>query len=416
MRVRTISAERLAGELSRLGGPSGLDEPRAVASGNFAAPHRLLSVLDSSVERYRLFMLNAQPPLPVRDGVIHETPFVGAGMRGGGRSLDYLPMRLSLVPTLFARIRQPDVVLLHTSTVRDGKVSLGIEVNILVAAIEQVRVRGGLVVAQLNPQMPYTLGDAEIAVDLVDLAIEVDDALPSPARHAGGAISAAVGAQVAGLVADAATLQLGIGTIPDATLGALTARRGLAVWSEMISDGVLELERQGATDRARPVVASFLFGSPELYRWVDGNPRVRMLRTETVNDPGLIASQPAMTSINTALQVDLFAQANASRVGPHIYSGFGGQTDFAVGALHARGGQAIIALPSWHDKSNSSTVVPSLPGPVTSFQHSALVTEHGCAHIFGRSERAQARLIIDEIAHPEARPGLWEAAAGLGLA
>jgi acyl-CoA hydrolase len=140
-----------------------------------------------------------------------------------------------------------------------------------------------------------------------------------------------------------------------------------------------------------------------------------MMRTETTNDPGMIARQPAMTAINTALQVDLFAQANANHVGGQIYSGFGGQTDFTVGALHSRGGHAIIALPSWHAKSNSSTIVATIPGPVTSFQHSSLVTEHGCAGVFGRSQRAQARLIIDQIAHPDVRPQLREAATQLGL-
>ena len=130
------------------------------------------------------------------------------------------------------------------------------------------------------------------------------------------------------------------------------------MWSEMVSDGVLALERRGAMDRARPIVASFLFGSPELYRWADRNSRLHMVRTETVNDPSMIARQPAMTSINSALQVDLFAQANAARVHGMIYSGFGGQTDFVVGALHSRGGRAIIALPSWHAKADVSTVVP----------------------------------------------------------
>ena len=410
--MRIISERQLSEALGRILAA----EPRVVASGNFASPRRLLSLSDSALARYRLFMINAQAPLPDRDGVIYETPFVGPGMRHGGDRLDYLPMRLSLVPDLFDRARAPDLVLLHTSTVWAGRVSLGIEVNIMVAAIEATRARGGLVVAQLNSHMPYTLGDGEIDTDLIDLAIEVDQDLPSPESTSSGPVAAAIGGRVADLVDDGSTLQLGIGTIPDAVLAALTARRGLAVWSEMISDGILDLEQQGAMDRARPIVASFLFGSPELYRWVDHNPRVRMMRTETTNDPGMIARQPAMVAINAALQVDLFAQANASRVGGRIYSGFGGQTDFTVGALHARSGHAVIALPSWHDKSNSSTVVPTLTGPVTSFQHSALVTEHGSALIFGHSQRAQARLIIDNIAHPDARGDLEEAAANLGLA
>lgn len=410
--MRILSEHGLVEEFGRMGKA----EPRVVASGNFATPQRLLSLWDSVTDCYRLFMLNAQPPLPSRDGVIYETPFVGAGMRDGGARLDYLPMRLSLVPQLFARSRPPDAVLLHTSTVIAGKVSLGIEVNILVAAIEQTHARGGLIVAQLNPRMPYTLGDGEIDTDMIDFAIEVDEELPAPRLRPSTPVAIAIGNQVAELVEDGSTLQLGIGMIPDATLDALTGRRDLAVWSEMISDGILGLERHGTMDRTRPIVVSFLFGSPDLYRWVDLNPRVHMMRTETTNDPGMIARQPMMTSINTALQVDLFAQANANHVHGQIYSGFGGQTDFTVGAMHSRHGHAVIALPSWHAKSDSSTVLPALTGPVTSFQHSALVTEQGCAKIFGRSQRAQARLIVDVIAHPNARDELRVAAKEIGLA
>ena len=140
----------------------------------------------------------------------------------------------------------------------------------------------------------------------------------------------------------------------------------------MISDGVMELERRGALDRRRPIVCSFLFGSPELYAWVDQNPRLRMTRTETTNDPSRIAAQPRMVSINTALQVDLSDQAGASHINGRLYSGFGGQPDFVTGALHSPGGHAVIALRSWHERSDSSTIVPRLTDPVTSFQHSAV--------------------------------------------
>src|SRR5271168_3721845 len=179
--MRVISESQLAETLAALA----VSEPRVVASGNLAAPRILLDVLEHNVERYRLFMLAAQSPLPNRDGVIFETPFVGPGMRDAGGQLDYLPMRLSLVPTLFATIRQPDVVLLHTSTAHAGKVSLGIEVNILPAAVERVHARGGLVIAQLNRRMPYTLGDSELDEDLIDVAIEVDEELAAP-RSGGG--------------------------------------------------------------------------------------------------------------------------------------------------------------------------------------------------------------------------------------
>jgi acyl-CoA hydrolase len=386
-----------------------------IAGGNSATPEHLLAAADSALERYRLFMLNAQGPLPDRGAVVFETPFVGPGMRHAGSRLDYLPVRLSLVPQLFSRSRPPDVVFVHTSAVYSGKVSLGIEVNILPAAMEHARATGGLVVAQINRHMPYTLGDGEIDIDLIDLAVEADQHLASPEPNPPGETAAVIAERVAALVSDGATLQTGIGTIPDATLVALKQHRGLAVWSEMISDGMLQLERHGATDPARPLVASFLFGSQDLYSWVDHNPRLRMMRTETTNDPGMIARQPLMTSINTALQVDLLAQANANLVGGRIYSGFGGQTDFIVGAMHAWSGQAVIALPSWHAKTDTSTIVGRLSGPVTSFQHSALITEQGCAHIFGRSQRAQARLIIENIAHPGARSSLWETATHLGL-
>ncbi len=224
-----------------------------------------------------------------------------------------------------------------------------------------------------------------------------------------------IGERVAGLVNDGATLQLGIGGVPDATLSALHSHRGLRVWSEMISDGVLALEKAGALDVEQAITTSFIFGSPALYSFVDSNPRIRVLRTEKTNDPGLIARQPAMTSVNSALQVDLFAQANASRVRGQVYSGFGGQTDFIVGALHSPGGQAIVALPSWHPKADISTIVPLIDGPVTSFQHTVIVTEQGLAPIWGRSQRAQARLLIEQTAHPDARAELWEAAGRLGL-
>ncbi len=159
-----------------------------------------------------------------------------------------------------------------------------------------------------------------------------------------------------------------------------------------------------------------MFGSQELYEWIDRNKWVRMLRTERTNDPAQIARQARMTSVNGALQVDLFDQVNASRVRGRIYSGFGGQTDFIVGALHSPGGQSFIALRSWHPKANVSTIVPLLDEPVTSFQQSAIVTEHGVAELFGYDQQAQARHIIRDTAHPDVRDELWEEARELGLA
>ena len=408
--MRFITSEQLGRELSRLAA-----EPRLVVSGNFASPLHLLAVANASLERFRLFVLNAQQGLPDRESIVYETPFVGPGMRRAGSRLDYLPVRLSLVPGLFRRSRPPDVVLLNTSTVRSGRVSLGIEVNVLPAAIEQARAMGGLVVAQLNARMPYTYGDAEIDVDLIDLAVEAEADLGGPAVEISADPARAIGERVAALVEDGACIQTGIGLIPNATLAAITGARDLAVWSEMLSDQIVRLEQEGMTDRSRLLVCSFLVGSPDLYRWADRNPRLRMTRTETTNDPGMIARQPRMVSINTALQVDLFAQANAAVVGGRTYSGFGGQTDFIVGAMHSRDGKALIALPSWHEKTGQSTIVPCLNGPVTSFQHSAIITEWGCAPILGLSQRDQAAAIIEGLADPRAKPSLREAAEHMGL-
>lgn len=391
--------------------------PRIVASGNHATPWRLLEAADRALPEYRLFMLGAQPGVPVRDGVQHETPFVGPGVRGLA-SLCFLPARLSLVPRILATTHVPDIVLLHVAPPRGGMFSLGTEVNVLPAAIEQCRVHGGLVVAQINPRMPYTFGDAQIPADLVDLAIAAEEPLHSPAPRpavADPGIFGRIGEQVAAMIRDGATLQAGIGAVPDAVLASLRGRRGLRIWSEMISDGVLGLEHAGALDQDADLTASFLFGSEELYAWVDGNPRLRLLRTETVNDPARISDRASMTSINTALQVDLYAQANASYVRGRIHSGFGGQSDFVVGALHSPGGQAIIALPSWHAKTNTSTIVGHLTEPVTSFQHTAVVTEVGRADLFGLCQRDQAANLIEQAARPEAREQLREQAAALGL-
>jgi acyl-CoA hydrolase len=404
--MRVLSAQRLGQVLGALPGT-----PRVVAGGNFATPWQALAVLDAAVAEYRLFMLNAQAGVPDRDGVTLETPFVGPGMRGRDR-LRYFPCRLSLVPVLLASALPPDVVLVHTSAPAGGTVSLGTEVNLLPAAIEAARARGGLVIAQLNPRMPYTHGDAVLDTGQIDYAIEADVTLPSPPSRPPSPVSAAIGDRVVALVPAGATLQLGIGAVPDAVLAALTTRHGaLRVWSEMFSDGVLALDKAGALDLGHPVIASFAFGSAELYDWMDRNPRVRMLRTETTNDPAQIERRPHMVSINSALQVDLFAEANACRVHGKIYSGFGGQTDFVVGALHSPGGLAVIALPSWHPKADVSTVVPRLTGPVTSFQHSFIVSDQGTAAIWGHDASGQAEQIITQVAHPRVRGELREAGA-----
>jgi len=410
--VQVITPEKLSALLSALP-----DNPRVVASGNFAAPLALLNAMDAQLEHFRLFMLNAQPGIPARQGIRFETPFVGPGMRGKA-NLDYVPSRLSLVPLLFRQHHVPNVVLLNASRSRGGKVSLGTEVNILPAAIEAARASGGIVIAQLNDKMPYTFGDAELDESLIDYAIEVSEPMATTegSDKVSGGVADEIAERVTTLIGDGATVQLGIGAIPNAVISRLGKLRGVGIYTEMFSDGVLALNAAGALDASRDLVASFVFGSQALYDWVDLNPRVRMTRTEFTNDPARIAKQPMMTSVNSALQVDLYDQANASYVRGQIYSGFGGSTDFIVGAMHSPGGRSIIALPSWHAKANVSTIVPLVTEHVTSFQHTNVVTEQGIANCFGNTQTQQAQSLIRLAAHPAARDELQAAATKMGLA
>lgn len=395
-----------------------LDRPlRVVVGGNASVPWTLLRLLDEGVTEFELFMLNAPRGIPTRAGVRLVTPFVGPGMRGQS-GLSYLPARLSHVPTLMARRFVPDVVLVTVSAPDGaGAFSLGAEVNILPAAIEACLASDGLVLAESRADMPFTFGDAELGPHDLD-AVLLDVPAPAGSGHEPAPVSPEVdriGEHVAVRVGSGATLQLGIGAIPDAVVPRLTDRRRLGVWSEMVSDGILHLDDAGSLDPDREVVASFAVGGPRLMSWLHGNPRVRMLRTEVVNNPGRIAGNPAMTSINTALSVDLFDQANGSHIGSRLHSGFGGQCDFVVGAMDSPGGQAILAVRSWHPRADVSAIVGLLEGPVTSFQHTAVVTEQGCADIMGWDAQTQAHHLIEHAAHPSVRAELWEEARELGL-
>jgi acyl-CoA hydrolase len=274
---------------------------------------------------------------------------------------------------------------------------------------------GGIVIAQANKNMPYTYGDAQIYENDIDFLVEVDEPLTTHIQGSSTEIATSIGERIAHVIEDGSTLQVGIGAVPDVILSLLLKRNRLRIWTEMFSDGVLNLWKAGALDDEVPITASFVFGSQELYDWLNLNRKVRMLRTEKTNDPSQIARQAKMTSVNAGLQVDLFDQANASRVRGKIYSGFGGSTDFIVGALHSRGGRSFMALPSWHKKTNSSTIVPLITEAVTSFQHSYVVTENGMAACFGHSESEQARNLIEKAAHPDARAHLWVKAFEFGL-
>ena len=407
--MRRISMDQLKTILKNLP-----ENPRVVVSGNYAMPKALMATFDSQVPNYILHMLNAQVEIPRRAGISYESAFIGPGMRNLP-NVTYIPCRLSLLPVLIKSHLKPDVVLLHTSLPRFDTVSLGTEVNILPAAIEAVRANGGIVIAQANAHMPYTYGDAQIYEHEIDFLIESDEELTEHHASELTPIGRAIGEQIARLIKDNSTLQLGIGSIPDATLELLKFRNGMRIWTETFSDGVLNLEEASALDEGIPITASFAFGSKRLYEWMHLNRRIRMFRTEKTNDPSQISRQARMTSINGTMQVDLYDQANASRIRGQIYSGIGGSTDFITGALHSTGGQSFMALPSWHAKSNSSTIVPLIDGAVTSFQHSHVVTENGIARCFGMSEREQAANLIHYAAHPDARENLTSAAKKMGL-
>lgn len=407
--MRVITPEQLKSVLANLP-----DNPRIIASGNFATPNTLLKAADQSISEFRLHMLNAQPGIPDREGITYESAFVGAGMRCHPR-LQYIPSRLSLLPVVIRDYARPDAVFIHTSERRHDTVSLGTEVNILPAAIETARAHGGVVIAQANKQMPYTYGDAQIYESEIDYLVEVDEPLLVKPETTFAPESLEIGQRIAALIEDNSTLQLGIGAIPDSVLSSLKDRKGLRIWTEMFSDGVLNLYKMGVLDPDILLTASFIFGSQELYEWLHLNRRVQMLRTERTNDPSNIAKQAKMQSINAALQIDLFDQANASHVRGKIYSGFGGSTDFIVGSLHSRGGRSFMALPSWHPKAQVSTIVPRLTENTTSFQHSFVVTEQGTAACFGRTQSEQALNLITHAAHPRAKEGLIAAASELKL-
>lgn len=391
-----------------------LDEPRVVTQGSFGTPRQLLSLVDAHYERYRLVIVNALPGVPTRPGIRYETVFLGAGVRRYP-DLDYYPSRLSLAPLLFSGPLAPDIVLVHTSRPIRGKVSLGIEVQVMPGALEAARKRGALVVAQVNSRMPFTHGDGVIDLDDIDVALEIDEDVPTAPDVVVDDMSRAVGEHVAAHIPNGASLQMGIGAMPEAALAALVNHRGLRVWTELLTEGFKGLLDHGALDADAPVTATFMYGSQDLYDWADDNPQLQVLRCERTNSPGVIAQQRAMHSVNTALQVDLFGQVNASRVHDRIISGTGGQTDFIIGALHSPGGRAMIALRSWHPKADVSTIVPKLTEAVTSVQPSMVLSEYGAAQIYGAPQQAQAEGLTLHVAHPDVRQDLWAAGQRMGL-
>ena len=354
----------------------------------------------------------------------HRALFIGPSARDAvneGRA-DYVPIFLSDIPHLFSRGILPlDCAFINvTPPDAHGYCSLGTSIDATLAAVQGAET----VIAQVNPAMPRTLGDSFVHSTQIDLAIEVEQPpheLPLPAV---GEVERRIGAHVAQLVPDRATLQLGIGAIPAAVGEALRDKHDLGIHTEMFTDTVLDLVESGAlTGDAKEinrgkVVSAFVLGTQRLYRFIDDNPMVEMRPVDYTNDTTVIRRFRRMVAINSAIEVDLSGQVVADSIGRRLYSGVGGQMDFIRGAALAEEGRAIIALPSTAAGGKASRIVSSLregAGVVTTRAHvRTVVTEWGVAELFGKSLAERAEALIG-IAHPDFRDGLRSAARGLHL-
>ena len=346
----------------------------------------------------------------------HRALFMGPNARKAvneGRA-DFVPVFLSDVPDLFSSGALPlDAVLVNvTPPDAHGFCSLGVSVEAMHAAIAAAKT----VIVQLNASMPRTWGESFIHTSQIDLAVEVDIPPYEHARETIGDIERSIGSHVADLVADGATLQLGIGAIPAATALFLDGKKNLGVHTEMFTDSVVDLVEKGVingslkTRNRGKLVASFLMGTSKLYRFVNDNPMVEMRAVDFTNDTAIIRSFRHMTAINSAIEVDLTGQVVADSIGYRMYSGIGGQMDFMRGAALAPEGRAIIALPSTAGSDGSvSRITPHLAegaGVVTTRAHvRTVVTEWGVAELWGKSLRERAKALI-AIAHPDHRDRL----------
>jgi len=326
---------------------------------------------------------------------------------------DFTPVWLSQIPSLFREGYLPiDVALVQLSPPdKHGYCSFGLSVDIAKPAAEAAKI----VIAQINDRFPRTLGDSLIHVSNLSYIVEVSEPpiYHKPTREDG--VPAKIARHVASLIEDGATLQMGIGEIPDLVLTQLEDRRDLGVHTEVFSDGVMELVQAGVVTNARKtihrgrVIASFIMGTPKLYDFVDCNPLIEMHPSDYTNDPFVIARNNRMVAINSALQVDLTGQVCADSLGHQLFSGAGGQADFLIGASRSPGGKAIIALPSTAGGGKYSRIVPSLTlgaGVVTTrSQTQFVVTEYGIADLKGKTIRQRAKALIS-IAHPDFRDEL----------
>jgi len=351
----------------------------------------------------------------------HRSLFTGANVRDAvndGRA-DFVPIHLHDVPALISRGQMPiDVALIHISLPDEhGFCSYGVGVDATKTAVEHART----VIALVNRRMPRTLGDSFVHVSKLSKVVEVDEELiEHPMSEELSDVSRKIGENIASLITDGATIQMGIGEIPDAVLDFLEDKKHLGVHTEMFSDGLVDLFEAGVVTNERKtlhrgkIVASFVIGTRRAFDFVDNNPFMEFHPNEYVNDPFVVARNDNMVAINSALAVDLTGQVCADSIGTRIYSGFGGQLDFIRGAARSEGGVPIIALPSTAKGGSLSRLVDTLlPGSgvvTTRADVHYVVTEYGMTNLYGRSLRERARSLID-IAHPDFREELERAAS-----
>lgn len=398
---------------------------RVFVHGVSATPVQLVEAMTNrhqELKEVEVVHLHTEGPAPYaapeyKDSFFVNALFVGANVRKAvneGRG-DYVPVFLSEVPYLFRNNILPlDVALIHVSPPDNhGYCSLGVSVEATVAAVQTAK----HVIAQVNPNMPRTHGDGLIHVNEIDALVEANDPLPEQIIPEANEAELRIGKYCAELIEDGATLQMGIGAIPNAVLKSLTSHKNLGVHTEMFSDGVIELFEKGVINgrnkKIHPgkIVSGFVMGSRKTYDFIDDNPAVAMLDIAYINDTAVIRRNPKVTAINSAVEVDLTGQVCADSIGTYHYSGVGGQMDFIRGASLSPGGKPIIALPSTTNK-GISRIVPFLKqgaGVVTTRAHvHYVVTEYGVANLYGKNlcQRAKA---LTEIAHPDHREELDKA-------
>ncbi|HLV38143.1 acetyl-CoA hydrolase/transferase family protein [Xanthomarina sp.] len=387
-----------------------------------AAPQVLINAMTARHEELRnveICQLHTEGDAPYANpelrGSFHVNSFfIGNNVRhtlkaGNG---SYTPVFLSEVPLLFKRnIVDLQTVLIHVSVPdRHGYCSLGVSVEATLAAIDNA----DYVIAQVNKQMPRTHGAGIIHISEIDAFVECDVPLPVHLNPEPTELESKIGNHVAGLIEDKSTLQMGIGSIPNAVLSRLTNHKDLGLHTEMFSDGVIDLILNDVINgnfkginRGR-ALATFLMGSKRLYDYVDDNPFIEMRASNYTNDVSIIKLNPRMVAINSAIEVDVTGQVCADSIGSHMYSGVGGQMDFIRGASLSEGGKAIIALPST-TKSGISRIVPALKpgaGVVTTRAHvHYVVTEYGIANLYGKTIKQRVKALVD-IAHPEHREAI----------